>query len=355
MGNKFTEYQSQITNLQNQLKQQTKQSQSQVAGLNSQIKDLRTKSVDMSGDIAKGKEFGQEVLGDGLGRLGTDPEIQAALGKFKDISEQGLSRQEVAAERAQAFRGIEGSTQTGLRSLQSRLAKSGVKGGAAGLALLQREAAGAQQKADVEQNLFLKSEQIKREGLADYSQRLGDVKQFDLGQAAAEKDIVMQSALGFAQIGSSERTAKYAAERSKEASVASARAGRPRCFMGDNLVEDANGKKVRFEDLKPGMMLKEGNVVTGVSCHMALDDLYEYNGVRVTGCHYVFDNNRFRQVKNAKGSKRVMYGVDEILVYNVFTSTGLIEVNGQLFSDYDDDSLKAMDEEISEIPQREVQ
>lgn len=307
-------------------------------------------------DVLKGTRFGEAVLGEeGLGRLGTDPEVSATLQRFKDISEQGLSRQEVAAERAQAFRGIESATQTGLRSLQSRLAKSGVKGSAAGMALLQREAAGAQQKAQTEQNLFLKSEQLKREGLKDYSSRLGEVKTFDLGQAAAEKDIVMQSGLGFAQIGSAERTAKYAAEQSRLASVAAARAGRPRCFTGDNLVEDANGEMVRFEDLKPGMLLKEGNVVTGVSCHMALDDLYEYNGVKVTGCHYVFDNKRFRQVKNTKEAKSIQYAIDEILVYNVFTSTGLIDVNGQLFSDYDDDSLREMDEEISQVSQREVQ
>ena len=188
--------------------------------------------IDAGGNLSKqdqsvlsGAQFGAGVLGEeGLGRLGTDTEVQETLGRFKDVADKGLSRGEVAAERAQAFRGIESNTQTGMRSLQGRLAKMGVKGAVAGQQLIQREIQGAQQKSDIEQNLFLKSEQVKREGLKDFSQRQGAVKTFDLGQSAKEKDIILQSGLGFAQVGSAERVAKFAAERSKEASIASARA-----------------------------------------------------------------------------------------------------------------------------------
>ena len=68
----------------------------------------------------------------------------------------------------------------------------------------------------------MKSESIKREGLKDFSQRLGETKTSDLGQAAKEKDIIMQAGLGFAQMGSAERTSEMQTKHSAAASVAAA-------------------------------------------------------------------------------------------------------------------------------------
>lgn len=308
-------------------------------------------------DLVKGAEFGGAVLGEeGLGRLGTDTEVQETLGRFKDIADKGLSRQELAAERAQATRSIDSSTQTASRGLQAKLAKMGVKGSVAGQQLVQAEMQGAQQKADLSQNLFLKSEQIKREGLKDFSQRQGDIKTFDLGQSAKEKDIIMQSGLGFAQMGSSERTAKYAAEQSAKASVASARASKPSCFVGSTLLKDLDGKEIKFEDLQPGIMLKDNNLVMGVSKHLAVDDLYYFKGTKVTGCHFVFSNGNFVQVKNAVGAEKIEYDVDEVYVYNIITSSGVVEINNELFSDWNDDDLvEEHNAKVQGLHLREVQ
>lgn len=307
-------------------------------------------------DLAKGAEFGASVLGEeGLGRLGTDTEIQETLGRFKDISEQGLSRQELAAERAQATRSIDSATQTGMRGLQAKLARMGVKGAVAGQQLIGREMAGAQQKADLAQNLFLKSEQVKREGLKDFSSRLGEVKTFDLGQAAKEKDIMVQSGLGFAQMGSSERTAKFAAEQSAKASVASAKASKPSCFTGDNKLELGNGLLINFADLEPGMMLKDDNLVLGVSKHLALDTLYDYNGVKVTGDHFVWEQGFFKPVKESEIAKEVKYPVGTLYVWNIITDSGIIEINGNVFSDWEDDRIKEDYEKIRTLLKGKVQ
>ena len=174
------------------------------------------KAFDQS--LLKGAQFGANILGDeGLGRMGSDADVQESLSRFKGIADQGLSRGEVAAERAQAFRDIDSQTQTGMRGLQAQLARSGVKGAVAGQQLIQRQMAGAQLKADKSQELFLTSEGMKRQGLKDYSSRLGEVKSFDLGQAAKEKNLIMQSGLTFAQMGSSERAAKTSAAASVRA------------------------------------------------------------------------------------------------------------------------------------------
>jgi hypothetical protein len=177
-------------------------------------KAAQKKEMQRTEDTLEGAKFGAAVLGeDGLGRLGDDAKVQETLGRFEDISKQGLSRQEMAAERAQATRSIDSSTQTSSRALQAQLARSGVKGAVAGQQMMQQQFQGMQQKADLSQNLFLKSEQIKREGLKDFSSRLGEVKTFDLGQSAKEKDIIMQAGLGFAQMGSAKRY--YNASRSR--------------------------------------------------------------------------------------------------------------------------------------------
>jgi hypothetical protein len=192
--------------------------------INSAQKSKAALSKKLGGETAKdkamlrGAQFGADILGEeGLGRRGSDAEVADVLARKKAIADQGLSRGEVAAERAQAFRDIDSQTQTGMRSLQAQLARMGVKGATAGQQLIQRQVAGAQQKGDVSQNLFLKSEQLKRSGLKEYGESLGNVKSFDLGQAAKEKNIVLQSGLSFAQMGSSERAARIAGESQVEA------------------------------------------------------------------------------------------------------------------------------------------
>jgi hypothetical protein len=321
-------------------------------------KAAQDKAMARTNDMMEGAQFGADVLGeDGLGRLSQDKEVTDALARKKEISEQGLSRQELAAERAQATRSIDSSTQTASRGLQAKLAKMGVKGSVAGQQLVQAEMQGAQQKADLSQNLFLKSEQIKREGLKDFSQRQGDIKTFDLGQSAKEKDIIMQSGLGFAQMGSAERTSEMQAKYSKEASIASARAGRSSsCFVGSTLLKDLDGKEIKFEDLQPGIMLKDNNLVMGVSKHLAVDDLYYFKGTKVTGCHFVFSNGNFVQVKNAVGAEKIEYDVDEVYVYNIITSSGVVEINNELFSDWNDDDLvEEHNAKVQGLHLREVQ
>jgi hypothetical protein len=185
-------------------------------------------SSKLANDAQMGIEIAGGILGDeGLGRLGDDEEVQAALQRYKDISDKGLSSAEFLAERERMQQGIDRSTQSGLRGIQARLARMGVKGAVAGQQLMQREFMGAAEKAQGERELFLKSAQLKREGLEKYSDRLGQVKTFDLAQEAKEIDILSQSAFGFMSLGSSERTAREVAQIQKDAQVQSAAASKP--------------------------------------------------------------------------------------------------------------------------------
>ena len=124
----------------------------------------------------------------------------------------------------------------------------GVRGATAGRQVGNILAQGMQKQADVSRDLFLKSEQVKRQGLQDYSSRLGDMKTFDLGQAAAEKNIVLQAGLGIAQVGSAERAAKYAAEQQRLASQARASAGG--CFVKGTMIELKDGSSKPINEIE---------------------------------------------------------------------------------------------------------
>lgn len=310
-----------------------------------------------SKDTLKGAEFAADAMGpDGLKRLGDDAEVQSTLQRFKDISETGMSSAESEAEKAQAFKSIEGNTQTSLRSMQARLAKMGVKGATAGMQLMKRDIAGAQQKGDFSRKLFLESERMKREGLKDYSSRLGEVKSFDLGQEAKESDLIVQSGLSFAQIGSSERSAAYAAQQAKAAQVASARASRPKsCFIGNQKVQMIDGSYMELQDLKPGMYLENDDLILGVSQHLAEDDLFSYRGVKVTGHHFVWENDTFIPVKDSALSSPIAYNLNDIYVYNLITQFGTITIDGVCFSDWEDDKIKEAYEKVQEVRQGKVQ
>jgi hypothetical protein len=266
-----------------------RESQSKVIeAQNKELQELRHqqsiagKGVDES--VQKGKDFAKEVIGTGLGRLGTDKDVTGVLSQYasqaanlqnrakqsadirqvtdpaaqmgdiearlRSVADQGLSSQESQMMREKAFEDANRSTQTASRRMQALLGSSGVKGATAGRQLLDIEAAGAQNKTNLSRDIFLQSEQVRRQGINDLAQfgisrgnlsnqsaqigvnrdiamenaanaRLGmagdalsqsanalaQVKTFDLSQLAKEKDIQMQSVAGFMQIGQADRAA----------------------------------------------------------------------------------------------------------------------------------------------------
>jgi hypothetical protein len=309
----------------------------------------------VEGDLIKGARLGEAALGpDGLGRLGEDSEIQDVLGRFKDISETGLSSAEAEAKRAQAIGGIDRSTQTSQRALQAALARAGVKGSTAGQQMLQAEMGGLQAKANVERDLFLESEQIKRQGLADYSQRLGDVKTFDIGQAAKEKDIALQTGLAFAQMGSAKDIAKVQAKAAEKAAAARAAASRSSCFAAGTKVKLANGAYKNIEEIELGEELSTGKVLS-FSIHIAEgNELFEVNGNVMTGNHVVLHNDAYVpafMVGNHVPRK------GNVIVYDLIVEdTHRIELeNGLLAMDQDgfNYDANAMAEFLNEIEGRE--
>lgn len=325
--------------IQRKIDAQNRQISNLIANINDPTRYIKG---DTERQMFKGAKFAEGLLGEeGLGRLGDDAEVQDALQKFKNISEQGLSRQEVEAERAAAFQGIDRSTQTSQRALQAALARAGVKGATAGQQLLQGELGGLQAKAGVERDLFLKSEELKRTGLADYSQRLGDVKTFDLAQAASEKDIALQTGLAFAQM----KSAKDIAAVQAQAQEAAARArGAAACFHEDVEVKMVTGKYKKISQIKLGEETSMGEVM-GVSKYLVEgSELVEVNGNIMTNQHIIFHKGKYILAEEI--GKKLNWSGSHVVYDVLIDGHHLLELGNDVLAtdqeamDYDAEAIK---------------
>lgn len=178
----------------------------------------------MTKDVLEGARFGEAVLGEnGLGRSTDSADVNQSMDQLREQS-LGFSGAESTARREQAMGNIGTATQGQQRALQAQLARAGVRGGAAGKQIGDVAVQGIQAQANAEQQLFIQGEDARREGTGKFAKAAGAQSSFDLGQAAKEKAIVLQSGMGFAQMGAAERGAKIQADASKAAAASQAAA-----------------------------------------------------------------------------------------------------------------------------------
>ena len=174
-------------------------------------------------DFKEGLKFGKEQIGEGsLGRLGGDPDIEAAL-QIRRQALGGLTGAEQQAQRDVATQRIQAQTQGARRQLAASQARSGVRGATAGAQQSEILGQGIDATRQFEQNLFLQNRQAQQSAAGQLLGDVTDVRQFDLGQAAREKLAQLQTGLGFQQLGVTERAGVTAAN----ASVAAANAQSP--------------------------------------------------------------------------------------------------------------------------------
>jgi hypothetical protein len=113
------------------------------------------------------------------------------------------------------------------------------------------------------------------------------------------------------------------------------------CFAGDTLVT-VNGKEQLIKDVKIG------GDVTGILEFSSQDtDMYNYKGIIVSGCHYVYED-KWLHVCDSIHSNKVDYVDDKIYCLN--TVNNIIMIDGIKFSDYEecdsDDTNKFVNTEL---------
>jgi len=168
-------------------------------------------------DTIKGIQFGETVLGEeGLGRISQE-QNDRMRGMQDQAAEmaKGYSSAENLARQEKGIEGISGSTQSQSRAAQAAMARSGVKGQAAGAQLGNIAASGVQARGNMERDLIIANRDAQMQGMQLQQGVEKDAtanSQFDLSQAAKEKKMLLASGFGYAGLGATERGAKLNAD-----------------------------------------------------------------------------------------------------------------------------------------------
>lgn len=208
--------------------------------------NVANKNGTMNQSIAEGITMFNSLTGGGLERIGNTQEYADS----RERAQQGIDRAGQAVERYQkrATEGIGSAEREAQRTiLAQQIAQAGQMAGAragaayggvkgASMAAQQRslQGTGMQALANVERDIFLKSEEAKREGedkltmaeqgvtLAEQAMSRLEMEKasFDIGQSTAEVEMKTSLAMGIEGMKSSERAAQIAADAQIKASKA---------------------------------------------------------------------------------------------------------------------------------------
>jgi hypothetical protein len=173
-------------------------------------------------------------------------------------------------------------------------------------------------------------------------------RQFDIGTRMQELQGQRESELRDIE----SRRKAIAAEKSANAQRASSGG----CFHGDTLIKMADGLFKKISDIKLGECVSSGGTIGTVLQFKVKPgtDVYEYDGIIVTGSHAVLEGNEWVRVRDSK--KAIPYTGEVDVVYNFANENHLIETISSVFADYDevddvtlsyDDSLALMNERLS--------
>ena len=102
------------------------------------------------------------------------------------------------------------------------------------------------------------------------------------------------------------------------------------CFVKGTMIEMADGSKKEITSIDVGEETKGGTVLTIMK--FSPQSIYNYKGVKVSGSHWVIEDNQFIEVEN---SKRAVATDTVETVYCFKTSKNRIWVNGVEFGDFE--------------------
>ena len=118
------------------------------------------------------------------------------------------------------------------------------------------------------------------------------------------------------------------------------------CFDGDTLIKTLN-ENVKIKNLLPGTKLIEDNEI--ISCQQFINnsDMYNYNGIIISGSHLVKENNKWIRIADSKISFPIKY-LDKY-IYCLSTTKGTILVKNMKFKDFSESNNKVLNHKINNI------
>ena len=103
------------------------------------------------------------------------------------------------------------------------------------------------------------------------------------------------------------------------------------CFLAGTLITMSDETKKPIEEIELMDKVAIGGYVGGVGKFLT-DELYDYNGVKVSGSHLVNEDNKWMHVKDSKNGKPL--GNDTHVVYVLGTEHRRLLIENILFTDY---------------------
>jgi len=216
-------YSNNMNNQSMVLQKQLEDAKKKLAEQESEASKIAESEAAMEADMIKGAELGAEVIGDGLGRMSNDENLTQSRDLLAQQAQGPTSAQNLA-QREQALEQLQGSEQSAQRSLLSSLSNAGVTGGAAGIQLADMTSSNLMNRRALERDLVADQTSFAQNAALQTAQLDQSISEFDLGQLAKEKNLDIQARLGYAELGSAERTgirSAQAIEKSAEAAKSS--------------------------------------------------------------------------------------------------------------------------------------
>ena len=106
------------------------------------------------------------------------------------------------------------------------------------------------------------------------------------------------------------------------------------CFDKNTKITLADGSQKIIPLIRNGDKVMFGGKVTGIFKFRAdKDNMYNYRNIIVSGCHTVFDNNKWKHVKECDGAEKIRNYTNEF-IYCLATEKNKLFINSTLFTDY---------------------
>lgn len=260
----------------------------------------------------RGMKLASTIIGpDGLERLSDDRDIQEVLSRKKKIADEGIGLAEREAMRTNMAQQMGQAAQ--MAGFQMGGSLGGAKGAGIAAQMRSMNQANMMAQAGIERDIFLQNEQVKRSGLESYSSSLGDVKTFDIGQAAKERDIIQSSIMGYEQMDSAERAARIAADAEVKKAKAQCHAKGTKVLMSDETYKNVEDIQVGDEVMYGGKVLGRGEV-------FAREDMYTLNGEFFSASHLVFNETQGIYMRADESSQcKKVDSKEDFVVYPMIT------------------------------------
>jgi hypothetical protein len=105
------------------------------------------------------------------------------------------------------------------------------------------------------------------------------------------------------------------------------------CFGKGTKIELANGNIINIEKLKLGMKLKNGGEVLSLMKFIGKEvEMYEYDGIKVSGEHPVLEECEWKRIEDSKYANITNY--NNKYIYCLETSDHYIKINNTIYGDY---------------------